>query len=67
MTTAKKPKYTVKEKSVYQAKNKEEKPARKPAAARQEIIHRVWADAHTGIDQKEIDEEKARSSAHDAP
>ena len=56
----KKPKYTTKEKSVYQAKKKEEKAARKPAAPRQEIMHRVWADAHTVIDQKEIDERKAK-------
>ena len=32
--------------------------AKKPAAPRQEIMHRVWADTHTGIDQKEIDEGK---------
>ena len=38
----------------------EEKAARKPVAPRQEIMHRVWADAHTGIDQKEIDEGKAK-------
>ena len=56
----KKPKYTAKEKRVYQAKKKEEKAAKKPAAPRQEIMHRVWADAHTGIDQKEIDERKAK-------
>ena len=60
VTTAKKPKYTAKEKRVYQAKKKEEKAARKPAAPQQEIMHRVWADAHTGIDQKEIDERKAK-------
>ena len=56
----KKPKYTAKEKRVYQAKKKEEKAARKPAASRQEIMHRVWADAHIGIDQKELDERKAK-------
>ena len=56
----KKPKYTAKEKRVYQAKKKEEKAARKPAAPRQEIMHRVWADAHTGIDQTEIDKRKAK-------
>ena len=33
---------------------------KKPAAPRQEIMHRVWADAHTGIDQKEINERKAK-------
>ena len=58
--TAKKPKYTTKEKRVYQVKKKEERAAKKPVAPRQEIMHRVWADAHTGIDQKEIDERKAR-------
>ena len=56
----KKPKYTAIEKRGYQAKKKEQKAARKPVAARQEIMHRVWADAHTGIDQKEIDERKAK-------
>ena len=56
----KNPKYTAKEKRVSQAKKKEEKPARKPAAFQQEIMHRLWADAHTGIDQKEIEEQKAK-------
>ena len=56
----KKPKYTAKEKRLYQAKKKEEKEARKQVAPRQEIMHRFWADAHTGIDQKEIDERKAK-------
>ena len=60
VTTAKKPKYTAKENRVYQARKKEEKAAKKPAAPRQEIMHRVWADAHTGIDQKENDEPKAK-------
>ena len=63
----KKPKYTAKEKRVYQTKKKEEKAARKPAAPRQEIIHRVSADAHTGIDQKRSTNEKPRSRAPDAP
>ena len=58
--SGKETKYTAKEKRVYQAKTKEEKVARKPAAPRQEIMHRVWADAHTGIDQKEIDERKVK-------
>ena len=53
-------KYTAKEIRVYQAKKQEEKAARKPAAPRQEIMHRVWADAHTGIVQKEIDQWKAK-------
>ena len=56
----KKPNYTAKEKRVYQARKKEEQAGRKPAAPRQGIMHRVWADAHTGIDQKEIDERKAK-------
>ena len=56
----KKPKYTAKEKWVYQARKKEETAAKKPAAPRQEIMHGVWADAHTGIDQKAIDERKAK-------
>ena len=59
-TTAKKPKYTAKEKRVYQARKKEKKVAKKPAAPGQEIMHRVWADAHRGINQKEIDEQKAK-------
>ena len=56
----KKPKYTTKEKRIYQAKKKKERSAKKPAAPRQEIMHRVWVDAHTGIDQKKIDERKAQ-------
>ena len=56
----KKPKYTAKEKRIYQAKKKEEKAAKKQAAPRQEIMHKVWADAHTGIEQKDIDERKAK-------
>ena len=63
-----KPKYTTKENRVYPAKKKDEREAKKLAAPRQEIMHRVWADAHTGIDQKEIDERKLRSNAPaDAP
>ena len=60
MAAVRKPKYTTKEKRVYQARKKEEKAAKGPAAPRQEIMHRIWADAHTGIDQKEIDETKAK-------
>ena len=30
------------------------------AAPRKKIIHRVWKTAHEGIDQKEIDERKAK-------
>ena len=55
----KKPKYTAKERRVYQTK-KEEKAVRKPVAPRQKIMHKVWADAHTGIDQKEIDKRKSK-------
>ena len=62
-----KPKYTVEEKSVYQAKKEAEMAAKKPAAPRQEIMHRVWADAHTGIDQKGSMNGKLRSNAPDAP
>jgi len=50
------PKYTAKEKRVYQAKKKEEKVERGKAAPQQKIMHRVWANAHTGIDQKIVDE-----------
>jgi len=48
----KKPKYTAKEKRGYQAKKKEEKIEKGKAAPLQKIMHRVWAEAHTGIDQK---------------
>ena len=34
--------------------------AKKPAAPWQKIMHRVWADVHTRIDQKENDEWKAK-------
>ena len=53
----KKPKYTAQEKRANQAKKKKETAARKPVAPRQEIMHWVWANAHTGIDQSEIDEQ----------
>jgi len=56
----KKPKYTAKEKRVYHARKKEEKLEKGKAAPRQKIMHRVWADAHTGIDQKIVDERKAQ-------
>ena len=52
--------YTPKEKRVYQAKKVEERVAKKPAAPWEDIMHKVWADPHTGIDQKEIDEPKAK-------
>ena len=56
----KKPKYTAKEKRVYEAKKRVERALKKPAAPRREIMHRVWANADTGIDQKESDERKAK-------
>jgi len=58
--TTKKPKYTAKEKRVYQARKKEEQVDKGKAAPRSKIIHRVWADAHTGIDQKIVHEGKAK-------
>jgi len=58
--TTKKPKYTAKEKRVYQAKKKKEKVEKGKAAPRQKIMHRVWADAHTGIDQNIVNERKAK-------
>lgn len=58
-TTAKKPKYTAKEKRVFQVKRKEERAAKKPVAPRQEIMHRVWAEVDTGIDKNKINERKA--------
>jgi len=47
--TTKKPKGTAKEHSVYLAKTKEERVEKGKAAPRQEIMQRVWGDAHTGI------------------
>ena len=60
MAAIKKPKYTAQEKRVNQAKQKEERAAKKLVAPRQKIIHRVWAIAHTCIDHKEIDERRAK-------
>src|ERR1700761_2692980 len=58
---AKKPKYTAKEKRVYQAAKKAAAKVKKETAApRKKIIHRVWKKAHEGIEQKEIDERKAK-------
>jgi len=37
-------------------KKKEEKVDKGKAAPLQGIMHPVWADAHTGIDQKIVDE-----------
>jgi len=50
--TTNKPKETAKEKRVDQAKKMEEKVEKGKGAPRQKIMHRVWAEAHTGIDQK---------------
>jgi len=58
--TTKKAKYTAKEKRVYQAKKKEEKVEKGKAAPWQKMMHQVWADAHTSIDQKRVDKRKAK-------
>jgi len=58
--TTKKSKYTAMEKRVYQAKKKEEKVDKGKAAPRQNILYRVWADTHTGIHQKIVDQRKAK-------
>ena len=58
--TTKKPKYTAKEKREYEAKKKEEKVDNGKGATQQKIMHRVWADAHTGIEQKVVDERKPK-------
>jgi len=52
--TTKKPKYTAKEKRVCRAKQIEQKVDKGKTAPQQKIMHRVWADAHTGIDQKVV-------------
>ena len=58
---AKKPRYTAKEKSVYKAAKKwAAKAKKKTAAPRRKIIHPLWKSAHEGIDQKEVDERKAK-------
>jgi len=56
----KKPKYTAKEKRVYQATKKDEKVVKRKAAPRQKIMHGVWADAHTGMHRKIVDKRKAK-------
>jgi len=56
----KKPKYTAKEKRVYQAKKNQETVEKGKAAPWQKIMHRVWADGHTGINQKIVDERTAK-------
>ena len=58
--TAKIPNYTAKDKRVDQVKKKEEKAAKKPAAPRQKIMDKVWGPAHSVIDQKVINERKAK-------
>ena len=58
---AKKPKYTAKEKRASQAAKKEAAKVKKAMAAPgKKIIHRVWKTVHEGIEQKEIDEHKAK-------
>ena len=53
--------YTAKEKRVYQAAKKEAAKVKKETAVhRKKIIQRVWITANEGIDQKEIDECKAK-------
>jgi len=58
--TTKKPKYTAKEKRVYPAKKTEEKVDKGKAAPGQKIVHRVWANAHTRIDQTIVEQPKAK-------
>jgi len=58
--TTKKTKYTAKEKRVYQAKKKEEKVDKGKAVPLEQIKHTVGADPHTGIDQKVVNEGKAK-------
>jgi len=53
-------KYTTKGKRAYQAKKREEKGEKGKAAPWEKMMHRVWAEAHTGIDQKVVDERKAK-------
>ena len=52
--TTKETKYTAKAKRVYQAKKKEEKVEKGVAKPREKIMHSVWADRHTGIDQRGV-------------
>jgi len=56
----KKPKYTFKETRVYQARKKLDKVEKGKAEPRQKIRPRVWPDAHTGIHQKVVEEQKAK-------
>jgi len=60
----KKPKYMAKDKTVYQAKKKEEKVEKGKAAPRQNIMLRVWADEHTGIDEKSSQRTKSQRAMH---
>ena len=53
-----------KDKTVYQAKKKEEKVEKGKAAPRQNIMLRVWADEHTGIDEKSSQRTKSQRAMH---
>jgi len=59
--TMKKPIYTTKEKRVYQARKKDQKVDKGKAAPRQKIMNGLGAEAHTGINQKIVDERKAKA------
>jgi len=56
----KKPEYTAKAKRIYQAMKKDANVEKGKAAPRQKIMHRIWGETHTGIDQKIVDERKAK-------
>jgi len=58
--TIKKLEYSAKERRVYQLKKKEEKVDKGKVAQWQKIKDRVWADAHTCIDQKPVKKPKAK-------
>jgi len=58
--TTKKPKDTAKEKRVYQARKKEEKAEKGKVAPQEIIMHRVWADSQTRIDEKIVDTRKEK-------
>jgi len=62
--TMKKQKYSAKEKRVYQAKKKEEMVDKGKAAPWRKIMHRVWSDTHTGIDQKNSRRTKGKRTMH---
>jgi len=50
-----KPEYTNKEKREYQAKKMGKRVDKMKAVPRPKIMHLVWAEPHTGIDQKIFD------------